>query len=366
MKLIFFLIAFCLLSIRFYFSWSGKDRERRGVSESNMVIKSDNFYEEIKYSGIFKLSDDESSFTSISPGGYFKFRMNDIRVKAESNLRAEIDYTINDGNHDLPMNGDAKKYLAQAIKEMIAWGYDAEGRMERIYRKGGSAALFREIDSIKPDNIKVMYLQRLLRSDPGLASNIPLIMKKIGKLDNDQDKMAIIGKFSAAQLQDSATITACFEVIAGLNADYEKAHALENIIMVDTTSATNAEKILALSGTLPSDMDKANLYRKMIEKGMITGPRFDSLIIHISSMGSDMDKSSLYREISDTYNLTEMHWIVLISQVPLLGSDMDKANLLSAYASKMPKTEAVKTAFRKAAKTINNDMDYGKAVRAIE
>jgi hypothetical protein len=366
MKLIFFLIAFCLLSIRFYFSWSGKDRERRGVSESNMVIKSDNFYEEIKYSGIFKLSEDESSFTSISPGGYFKFRLNDIRVKAESNLRGGIDYTINDGNHDLPMNGDAKKYLARAIKEMIAWGYDAEGRMERIYLKGGSAALFREIDSIKPDNIKVLYLNRLLKSDSGLTADMPLIMRKIGKLGNDQDKISALGKFSAIQLQDSATVTAYFEVIDGLNADYEKAHALENSIMVDTTSATNAEKILILSGTLQSDIDKVNLYRKMIEKGMITGARFDTLIRHISLMGSDMDKTTLYRDLADTYHLTEIHWIALISQVPLLGSDMDKTDLLSDYASKMPKTEAVITAYRKAAKTIHDDMDYGKAVRAIE
>ncbi len=222
MKLIFFLIAFCLLSIRFYFSWSGKDRERRGMSESNMVIKSDNLYEEIKYSGKFGLSDDESSFTSISPGGYFKFRMNDIRVKAETNLRGEIDYTINDGNQDLPMNGVAKKYLAMAIKEMIAWGYDAEGRLERIYQKGGSAALFREIDSIKPDNIKVLYLHRLLKSDSGLTADMPLIMKKISKLGNDQDKISILEKFSAAQLQDSATVTACFEVIAGLNQTMKK------------------------------------------------------------------------------------------------------------------------------------------------
>ncbi len=366
MKLIFFLIAFCLLSIRFYFSWSGQDRERRGISESNMVIKSDNSYEEIRYSGKFKLSDDESSFTSISPGGYFKFRMNDIRVKAESNLRGEIEYTINDGNHDLPMNSDAKKYLAQSIKEMIAWGYDAEGRMERIYLKGGTAALFREIDSIKPDNIKVLYLNRLLRSDSGLTADMPLIMKKIGNLGNDQDKISALGKISAPQLQDSATVTAYFEVIAGLNADNEKAHALENIIMMDTTSTTNAEKVLVLSGTLQSDMDKAALYRKMIEKGMITGARFDSLIKHISLMDSDLDKATLYKDIADTYNLTETHWIVLISQVPQLGSDMDKADLLSNYASKMPKTDAVVTAYRKAAKTITNDMDYGKVVRAIE
>jgi hypothetical protein len=104
MKLIFFLIAFCLITIRFYFHWTGKDRERRGLSESNMVIKSDNFYEEINYLGKFQLSDDESGFKSISPGGYFKFRLNDVKVKAESDMRGEIQYKIYDGKNDLPLN----------------------------------------------------------------------------------------------------------------------------------------------------------------------------------------------------------------------------------------------------------------------
>ena len=102
MKLIFFLIAFLLISIRFYFSSAGKDRERRGLSESNIVIKADNFYEEINYEGKFQLSDDESGFKSISPGGYFKFRLNDVKIKAQSDARGEIVYTIYDGQNNLP------------------------------------------------------------------------------------------------------------------------------------------------------------------------------------------------------------------------------------------------------------------------
>src|SRR3984893_15194640 len=106
MKLIFFLIAFLLISIRFYFSWTGKDRERRGLSESNIVIKSDNSYEEINYLGKFQLSDDESTFKSISPGGYFKFRLNELKVKAQSDVRGGIEYQITDGKKDLSLNDE--------------------------------------------------------------------------------------------------------------------------------------------------------------------------------------------------------------------------------------------------------------------
>src|SRR5215467_4951542 len=137
MKLFFFLVAFCLVSFRFYLSWSGKDRERRGISESSMTIKSDNFIEEIKYFGKFQISDDETSFKTISPGGYFKYRKNDIKVKAESNVRGTIDYSIYDGTREVSAEGAGKEILAEAVKEMIYWGFDAEHRMERVYQKGG-------------------------------------------------------------------------------------------------------------------------------------------------------------------------------------------------------------------------------------
>jgi hypothetical protein len=45
---------------------------------------------------------------------------------------------------------------------------------------------------------------------------------------------------------------------------------------------------------------------------------------------------------------------------------MDKANILSEFAKKIPKTDLVKSAYVKAAKTIRNDNDYGRVMRALE
>ena len=332
MKLIFFLIAFCLVSIRVYFNWSGRDKEKRGFAESDMVIKSDNFYEEINYSGKFQLSDDETSFKSISPGGYFKFRKNDIKVKAESNLRGEIDYTIYDGNNNLPMDEQGKLVVAQAIKEMIIWGYDANDRMERVYHKGGARALLNEVDSMKTDQMKVLYLNRLFAIDSLLPNYLPFIIKKIASMSSDQDKVDFLTKIPGAQLKNQQTDSAYFEIIKGIG----------------------------------SDMDRANLFQKMIDKGLIAGPYYDSLLVLISGMGSDIDKTNLYKKLIGQKDLKEAQWIKLQDKISLLGSDFDKTNLLVELAPKMPLTDAVKLNYQKAAKTLGNDNDYGRAMRAIQ
>jgi hypothetical protein len=79
-----------------------------------------------------------------------------------------------------------------------------------------------------------------------------------------------------------------------------------------------------------------------------------------------MDKVNLFNKMLRIDPITENQWIILISQSASLGSDMDKANMLSAFAKKMPKTDPVKAAYVKAAKTIGNDNDYGRVMRALE
>ena len=366
MKLIFFLIAFCLITISFYFHWTGKDRARRGLSESNMVIKSDNFYEEINYLGKFQLSDDESGFKSISPGGYFKFRLNDIKVKAESDMRGEIVYKIYNGKNDIPLNEEGKALVAKAVKEMIYWGYDAEGRMERVYQKGGSRALINEIDSVKPDFVKILYLDRLFSIDSLPSETMELIVRKVKSLGSDMDKSQFINKISAVQFENPSIAAASFDIIKGMGSDMDKINSLHHIIDQNSLSAENIIVILNLGNNMGSDMDKSNLYGQLIDKGFIKDSLFDSLAFFVSKMGSDMDKINLYDKMLGINPITENQCIILINQSLTLASDMDKANTLSEIAKKMPRTDVVKAAYTKAAKTIGNDNDYGRVMRALE
>jgi hypothetical protein len=366
MKIIFFLIAFFLLSIRVYFSWSGKDKENRGVSESNMVIRSDNFYEEIKYSGKFQLSDDETAFKSISPGGYFKFRKNEERVQAESNLQGTIEYRIYDGKNNIGTDERGKKLIAESIHEMIAWGFDAAPRMERVFEKGGSKALLSEVDSMKSDPVKILYLNRLFAMDSLSTDDFAELIKKIKSLGSDGDRISFLIKISAKQFKKPLVAPAYFEIVAAIGSDMDKLNALNHLMEMDSISPEYANRLLNISAGIGSDADKADIYDKLIERGLISDSLTDSLLYKVTEMGSDMDKMGVYRKLIAKSRLSETQWIDLMDKTTRLGSDMDKSDLLVEIAEKMPRTELLKSAYRKAAKSIGDDNDYGKALRGIE
>jgi hypothetical protein len=365
MKMIFFLVAFSLVSIRVYFSWAGLEREKRGESTSDMVIKSDNFYEEIKYSGKFQLTDDETTFKSISPGGYFKYRRNEVIVKAESNLKGEIEYSIYDGQKKVKPDGEGKKLVAEAVHAMIVQGFDAKARMERIYQQGGKPALLREVDSMRFDPMKILYLNRLFELDSLSPEDLQLISKKIGSLGSDGDKNQLLKKFTTAQLQNQQTAVAYFLIVGGMGADMEKINAIQHYLETDSVTGENKKMVLAISSRLSGDMDKGSLYRQMIAKGMASGPFFDSLLNKISLMGSDLDKSNIYRNLMDSKDMSEEQWIQLLNKISNLESDLDKTNLLIDIAAKMPRTGRVKAAYDKSARSIHDDYNYGRAIRAL-
>ena len=116
---------------------------------------------EIKWSGKVRLNNDETAVESITPGGFLKFRHNDEKFAAESNIQGEISYNLYDGREQLTLDEKGKKFLANAIHEMIELGYDAQGRMNRIYGKAGNKGLLAEVEKLKDDNLKSMYIDRL-------------------------------------------------------------------------------------------------------------------------------------------------------------------------------------------------------------
>ena len=122
MKLLFFLVALGLVLLSAYFSFTGHGRHNDN-NNGTLTVSTGDYYEQVKWSGKIVLSEDENSIASIPPGGYLKFRENNAKLVAESNLQGEIGYTLYDGNQTLPLNDSGKHFISACLKKMIAWGF---------------------------------------------------------------------------------------------------------------------------------------------------------------------------------------------------------------------------------------------------
>ena len=335
MKLTFFLIAFFLVLLRVYFSWAGYARHNSSTS-GNITIKSDNFIEEINWSGKIRLSDDEKSIADIPPGGYVKFRKNDQTFKAESNLQGEIVYTLYDGHENLPLNDSGRRFVSGVLQEMIAWGFYSDGRAQRIAQKGGNQALLAELPHMTMAGTKEPYLDQLFKSDSLTEAEQFRLLEQINHLGDDGETEKYLIRFTPDQLRDSVV----------------------------------GQYWLAIVGYIGPDDRKSNLLRHYIgqvsDSAGLPDNRFDSVIAAAGHMESGGEKEDLYRVLTNSVRMTDAEWVSLIRAVGRMEEDYGKSEVLLQIAQKMPHSDLVKAEYKTAARTIKGDAEYGKAMRAIE
>jgi hypothetical protein len=328
MKLTFFLIAFFLVLVRVCFSWPGHG----GHDTGNISMTSDGYIKEMHWSGKIRLSDDEKSITGISPGGYLEFRENDTTLNAESNLQGEIGYKLYDGHTSLSMGDSGKRFVAAILQKVVGFGFDAQGRAERIYKKGGNMALLAEIPHMNLDATKNPYFDLLLKSDSLTNEETILLLREIQEAGNDVDKQDFLTRLSPKAAKDSSLLLPWLGAVRHLDPNFEKQNLLSNLI----------------------------------RQGRIEGNAYDSLLDMIGHLDEGSEKQDLLQQLMSDSLSTDSQWTGLIETTKGLAEEFRRADLLVEIARKMPRTDTVKASYIRAAKTITDDMQYGKAMRAVE
>ncbi|MGC4036891.1 MAG: hypothetical protein QM764_13110 [Chitinophagaceae bacterium] len=331
MKLLFFLAALILVSLRAWFLYDnrgGHNDDKHGT----VTISIGDHKVQYKWFGKIALSDDERTIKSIQPGGYLKFKENDIRMSAESNVQGEITYSLYDGEHALPLNDSGRSFIASSLRKMIDWGFNSSGRAKRIYQQEGYKALMEELPRLKMQDSKAPYLELLLSSDSLQKHELAMVIRQTASALSDADKENFLHRIPLVQLKDSTVSNAWLNTVASINADVQKVNLLTFMIERDSLDTEVFSQIMNITNQISADVDKQTIYRKLVERT----------------------------------TTTEQQFVALIDAAGRQNADVDKSNLLVLIAGKMPHTEKTKSAYLSAAKKINNDGDYGRAVKFIE
>jgi ferritin len=331
MKLIFFLIAFCLVFLRLFLFWTGHDRQG---NDGNITITGNGFIEQMKWSGQVRFNEEETAIRSITPGGYIKYRRNEDKLYAESNLQGEVKYELYQGRTLLKMDEQGRKFISEVVKEMIDFGLDAPQRMDRIYRQDGIPGLIRELGKMKFDYTKELYLNRIFSSDSLTQEEWLNLANRIDSLGSDMLKAKFLKNFRPAQLHDSLVNRAYYSDIAHMNGEMEKENVIQHLIEQGPMTDGDYQRTLDLIDQFGSDMEKENLLRQLMNKRDITNDRSAAFLNLIRHVNSDMQKENLLRQLMDEGIVKEDHLDELLEDISHIGSDMEKANLLRQLIKK--------------------------------
>ena len=333
MKLTFFLIALFLVLVRLCLP--GLHLWHHGPNDGTIVVSGDDYREEVKWSGKCRLSDDERSIAEMKPGGYLKFKENDTTFLAESNMQGEISYTLYNGREYL--NARDTAFIAAQIRKMIGLGLFADGRAERILKKGGNKALLAEIARMRIEGVGSPYVNLLLKSDSLTAEERIGLLRLVARDGDNGAAGRVLRAFNREQLRDSAVALAWLGAVEEMNDAGARREVLVNFLRSDTVNGS------------------------WLQAGV-----YDSILVSTGRWDAEFDQKAVYEMLTVLPGKTESQWIALIRTVSRLADDMQKSELLQKIWSAGPKSEALKAEFIQAALTIHDDWQYGKVMRVIE
>lgn len=264
------------------------------LASSHISIRNDDLDLEIKYTGEVRFNEDETSVQSMSPQGALFFRKNKFKLTAESDANGKITYEMYDGSSKLSINDAAgKQFLADAIKELINYGVDAKGSVERLYKKGGITAVLNRTEQLKSDYAKGIYIDHLLANHSASATELQTIAEKTTTLiGSDYEKGKLLGKYAEKFSAEPQSHNAYFAAVSSINSDYEKAKVLKTVLQ-QTLPPAAYEQAIGITRSINSDYEKANVLKKLIEKGKLEGGAYNKLLDIVALINSDYEKAGV-------------------------------------------------------------------------
>jgi F0F1-type ATP synthase delta subunit len=266
--------------------------------------------------------------------------------------------------------------------------------------KDATTALFNAVREIDSDHYKTVVIKQALQNQTASPENVKIILQSAAKMESDHYITEVL---TSLLKQSNLSEPVIAEMIATTNSiesdhyktvvltkaldkpgltasshqsviesvkDIESDHYLTEVVkhlLQSKLSDNLLALVLDLSNSIESDHYRSEILRTLISRQDLKDEQFNKLVEVSGRIESDHYKSEVMKQMLRTPNLTDSKIIAIINGTKAIGSDHYAAEVLRSVAPKVKTgSQAMKDAYRQAAKGIDSDNYYGTALRAIE
>ncbi|HEV2802109.1 MAG TPA: hypothetical protein VGW12_16660 [Pyrinomonadaceae bacterium] len=211
-----------------------------------------------------EFNDDYTDVERIAADGYFRLsekRGGRVRrVEITPGADGVLKRAYWEQNEARPFDDGARKWLGKLLAESVAGsGYDAEGRVERLLRRGGANAVLSEIARLKSDYARRVYASVLVERGNLNAPQLAKVLAQGSSISSDYEKATLLIHALKNNLADAAVRATFFETANTLSSDYERGRVLA--VLLKRSDLSPETLLLALKSVrgMSSDFEKANV-----------------------------------------------------------------------------------------------------------
>jgi hypothetical protein len=377
----------------------------RDGGQLNVRVVTDDYTLRIKGEDVIDLAPDGSGVTALSRGGSLDLALTrdgeDRRaVYTSVDNRIERQYFL-DGEEQ-PWGPEAERFETDVmpivlretvlnVPERVAWLTDNRGQSglldeialidsdfaQRVYsiEYAKAAAIapadFDRLMLLAESNLSSDFELRLTlievyNQEQPTGEQLVALLAAGTSLDSDFEARLLLMHVAARLPNTPEAATAYLDVLTTIDSDFEMRLALSPLV----TNAELADDVVARSiETAGREINSDFELRISLATAAARVGSSDALAraytVAAASINSDFEHRLALTKLADDAELSPEGWRLLLESAREIGSDFECATLLQTVAPRLPRDEAVVTAYRAALNTIDGDFERQRAAGAL-
>ncbi len=306
--------------------------------------------------------------------------INGVAAKDYPNIIAKVTGTM-----------ESDYYMAEFIKKSLN---------KFLTSKEATDAVFAATTKMESDHYKTEIIKEALRSQAASPEAIKSILAASSKMESDHYKTEVLTSLMRQSNLTDATVSEMINASKSIESDHYKTQVLTKALAKPGLSTTSYQRVLEsvkdiesdhyktevltdllknklptdqifnlveLSTFIESDHYLTIVYSQVMKNQELSDDAFKKLIERASNVDSDHYASSILRSALSLPGINDAKLTSILTAAGNIDSDHYITEVLTTAAPKVKTSGAsVKEAYRLAAKRIDSETYYGRALRAVE
>jgi beta-lactamase regulating signal transducer with metallopeptidase domain len=346
----------------------GQDLGSRGSGNMSWSNNGEKF--SVKWTGAFRLSDDEKGIDWVEDGatvtvtdGLILVSRVELRGKGGS---VERNYWQNGTRRDYEPEG--RLFLAAAIEKLIRHsGAFAKERVARFLKSGGADAVLAEIDRLADSSyVRRVYYTELLKQAPPSDALLGRVLQRVPtELKSDYDKATLLTQAAQSSSMTDTHRVAIARAVKTISSDYDQRRTLTAILTTKPLAALVAAAVLEATASIRSNYDRSQVLVTVAESGGLTPATTPAFMEQVRSMTSSYDQRRVLTAVSANSSLADVVGVEAVRTVGAMTSSHDQSTTLISLIERGGLTEASAPAFFESAARISSSHDLSRVLRKV-
>jgi beta-lactamase regulating signal transducer with metallopeptidase domain len=371
--------------------------------EGNFVWSNNGNRLAVKWTGPFRISDDERDIAWVQEGAVVTVSDGWVftdRVELRGLAGGQVERRYYRSGLQREFDAEGRAFLTNVIQRMIRGGMFAAERVARLLKQGGPDAVLADVERLQTDSsyVKRVYYTTLLKQAELNAAQLSRLLDGVATMTSDFEKRSVLtGVLAQPRVTDEQRALAA-RAAARMASDYEQRVVLSAALAAASPAPVVVEAVLDALENVSSSHERSRVLLEIARKGALTPDTSARFMNRVTTMASDHERRQVLAAIaaapvvatmvvrdsldavaaiSSSHEKAEVLLEVIekgiaddmvkpfFAAVDSLSSSHEKYRVLTRLASKSGMSDAVLTAYLQSVKGVSSGHERAQALLAV-